>query len=143
MATPDGHEFSLTIPADARYLAMLRAVVGEALEVAGFDPEEGKEVVLALCEAVSNIISHCYQGNCEPITVRCLLLSDRLEIRLRDWGPKPDPSELKGRDLDELRPGGLGLHIMRETMDEVDFDFSHRDGTELRLVKYRPETDAG
>jgi anti-sigma regulatory factor (Ser/Thr protein kinase) len=139
----DKHELSLTIPADGRYLAMLRAVIGEAVEVAGFDPDGGKEIVLALCEAVSNVISHCYQGNCEPITIRCLLMADRLEIRLRDWGPKPDPSELKGRDLDEIRPGGLGLHIMRETMDEVDFDFSHPDGTELRLVKYRPGSDAG
>jgi serine/threonine-protein kinase RsbW len=33
-----------------------------------------------------------------------------------------------------VRPGGLGLHFIRETMDEVEF--SHIDGkNRLRLVK--------
>ncbi len=138
MRSDNGQELLLTIPGDARYLAMMRAVVAEAITVAGFGPETGKQVVLGVCEAVSNIISHCYCGECKPITVRCLIASDRLEIHLRDYGPKPDPAKLKGRELDELRPGGLGLHIIRQIMDEVDWDFSPAEGTELKLVKYKP-----
>ena len=133
-----GQELVLTIPGDSRYLAMMRAVVAEAVAVVGFDSETGKNVVLAVCEAASNIITHCYRGDCKPITVRCLMTPDRLEIRLRDYGEKPDPAKLKGRDLDEVRPGGLGLHIIGQTMDEVDYDLSPAEGTELTLVKYRP-----
>ncbi len=138
MSSSNGQELVLTFPGDSRYLAMMRAVVAEAVTVAGFDAEVGKQVVLGACEAVSNVISHCYCGESKPVTVRCLIAFDRLELRLRDYGRKPDPAELKGRDLEEVRPGGLGLHIIRQTMDEVDWDLSLAEGTELKLVKYRP-----
>jgi len=118
---------------------MMRAVIGEAVEVSGFDQRTAKDVVLAASEAASNIISHCYRGRCGPITLRCILHADRLEIRLRDFGPKPDPGKLRSRDLDDVRPGGLGIHIMHETMDEVDYDLSLDTGTELKLVKYKQQ----
>jgi anti-sigma regulatory factor (Ser/Thr protein kinase) len=42
---------------------------------------------------------------------------------------------MKGRSLEEIRPGGLGLHFMRQSMDEVEF--SRKKGkNQLRLVKY-------
>jgi sigma-B regulation protein RsbU (phosphoserine phosphatase) len=135
---PGGQELSLTVPADGRYLAMIRAVVAEAAAAGGFDEQFGREAVLGLCEAISNVIRHCYRGNCGPVTIRCLLGADRMELRLRDYGPKPDPACLRGRELDQVRPGGLGLHIIRQTMDEVEFDLSPPEGTELRMVKYRP-----
>jgi anti-sigma regulatory factor (Ser/Thr protein kinase) len=45
------------------------------------------------------------------------------------------PAALKSRPLDEVRPGGLGLHFIRESMDEVEF--SRKKGKNLlRMVKY-------
>jgi len=39
-----------------------------------------------------------------------------------------------GRALEDVRPGGLGLHFIRESMDTVEF--SRRKGrNQLRLVK--------
>jgi sigma-B regulation protein RsbU (phosphoserine phosphatase) len=32
-----------------------------------------------------------------------------------------DPAQVRPRDLDDLRPGGLGTHLMREAMDECEF----------------------
>ena len=84
------------------------------------------------------MIEHCY--GCDPacrFEVRCRLHPDRLEIFLRDYGPKPKPECLEEREIEPLRPGGLGLHVIRETMDEVEYDLSHPVGTELRMVKYR------
>jgi len=54
---------------------------------------------------------------------------------LIDWGPPCDPTKLKARSLDEIRPGGLGLHIIRGSMDAVEY---RREGGSncLRLVKY-------
>src|SRR5260370_42297267 len=58
-----------------------------------------------------------------------------LEILLCDRGPAIDPCKLQGRPLDEIRPGGLGLHFIRQAMDTVEFT---RKGptNRLRLVKY-------
>jgi len=44
-----------------------------------------------------------------------------LEIVLCDRGPAIDPGKFRGRALDEIRPGGLGLHLIHEAMDKVEF----------------------
>ena len=38
-----------------------------------------------------------------------------------DFAAPVDESALKGRDLDDIRPGGLGVHLIRTIMDEVQF----------------------
>jgi serine/threonine-protein kinase RsbW len=46
-----------------------------------------------------------------------------------------DPAKLRGRQLDEIKPGGLGLHFIRRSMDTVEFT-RRRGVNELRLIKY-------
>ncbi len=108
----DEHELVLTIPGDSKYLAAMRAVISEAVELSGLDEDDGKKIVLAVGEAVTNVICHCYQLKCRPLTLRCVFAPGRFEVRLRDYGPKPPPSKLKSRKLEDVRPGGLGIHIM-------------------------------
>jgi anti-sigma regulatory factor (Ser/Thr protein kinase) len=52
-----------------------------------------------------------------------------------DRGPAVDPSKLKGRRLDEIKPGGLGLHFIRQSMDVVEFK-REQGANLLQLVKY-------
>jgi anti-sigma regulatory factor (Ser/Thr protein kinase) len=62
-----------------------------------------------------------------------------IEILLADKGVPLKPATLKSRPLDEIRPGGLGLHFIRESMDEVEF--SRKKGKNLlRMVKYLSPT---
>ncbi|HEX6828367.1 MAG TPA: ATP-binding protein, partial [Burkholderiales bacterium] len=42
-----------------------------------------------------------------------------LVVRVLDRAPPVQESELRPRELDELRPGGLGVHFMREVMNSV------------------------
>ena len=62
-------------------------------------------------------------------------MADGLQILLCDQGPAVDPSKLRGRRLDEIKPGGLGLHFIRQSMDTVEYE---RVGSanRFRLVKY-------
>jgi anti-sigma regulatory factor (Ser/Thr protein kinase) len=46
-----------------------------------------------------------------------------------------DPAKMQGRKLDEIKPGGLGLHFIRQSMDVVEFK-RERDVNLLRLIKY-------
>ena len=60
---------------------------------------------------------------------------DALEIVLEDRGLTANPSKLCGRALEDVRPGGLGLHFIRQSMDTVEF--SRRWGrNQLRMVKF-------
>jgi serine/threonine-protein kinase RsbW len=58
-----------------------------------------------------------------------------IEVVLEDRGISAEPSKLSGRSLDEIRPGGLGLHLMRQSMDKVEFSRKHGKNR-LRMVKY-------
>ena len=57
-------------------------------------------------------------------------------ILIRDFADPVDISRIKPRDLDDVRPGGLGTYLISEVMDEVDFLPPPIDGGNLlRLVK--------
>jgi len=57
---------------------------------------------------------------------------------LEDRGKKVDRAKLCGRALEDVKPGGLGLHFIRESMDALEF--RRRVGrNQLRLVKFLPK----
>src|SRR5207247_10138651 len=119
----------------------------------GFSEPECRAVVLALDEALTNVIRHAYAGHPEgtiEVSFRRIRAPWRgasreaLEIVLVDQGRKIDRTKLRGRSLEDLRPGGLGLHFIRENMDAVEFRRT-AGRNRLRLVKFlrvpRPPRD--
>ena len=121
----------------AENLASVRVVVRQFLTGAGFSAHEQETMVLGVDEACSNIIRHAYgsaPGN--VIVLRCRRLEDGVVFKLRDFGAPPVPEQLICRSLDLVQPGGLGLHIIRQAFDQVNFR-KRKAGTELTLVKSR------
>ncbi len=125
-------------------LCVVRQALGQLAAGLGFSEAECHAVVLAVDEALTNIIRHAYRGNAEqPIEAsfhRTQVAQngqrrEALEILLEDRGPAVDPEKLCGRALEDVKPGGLGLHFIRECMDTVEF--SRTEGrNQLRLVKF-------
>ena len=79
------------------------------------------------------------KGGTSVITLNKINYQDgqtAMEILIRDFGPKVDPENIKGRDLDELKPGGVGVHIMQSVMDEIEFTPADDCGMQLRMVKH-------
>ena len=125
-------------------LSVVRQALGQLASTLGFSEKESHAVVLAVDEALTNIIRHAYLGNVErPITATFHRIQqtqngqrkDALEIVLEDRGTAVNPKKLCGRALEDVKPGGLGLHFIRECMDTVEF--SRKMGrNQLRLVKF-------
>jgi anti-sigma regulatory factor (Ser/Thr protein kinase) len=125
-------------------LCVVRQALGQLAAGLGFSEAECHAVVLAVDEALTNIIRHAYLGNVEqPIEASFHRIHaaqngqhrDALEILLQDRGAAVNPEKLCGRALEDVKPGGLGLHFIRECMDTVEF--SHSEGrNQLRLVKF-------
>ncbi len=108
-------------------------------ETMGFTQEEINNIMLAVDEACSNIIKHAYDGATnQPIHVTCNLHDNRLEVLLRDFGKKADIKEIKSRELNDVRPGGLGVHLIKSVMDVVSYDNSLEQGNQLQLIKFIP-----
>jgi sigma-B regulation protein RsbU (phosphoserine phosphatase) len=124
-------------PAQPGELSSVRAAVRQAVESGGGSSECAADVVMAVDEACQNIIRHAYAGDPDgSIVLRIERRGHELVISLIDFAPGVDPEQVKGRDLDELRPGGLGTHLIRQAMDEVDFvDPPPECGNLLRMVK--------
>jgi len=126
----------VTIPSDVRYLGAIRTMVDEACTIAGLPEEDRGEVQLAVQEGCANVIRHCYKNQTgRPIDLRLTFRDDALEIHVDDYGTFVDPSRIQSRDLDDVRPGGLGVHLMRKLMDEVRYSKNAWGGTTLTLVK--------
>lgn len=130
-------------------LCVVRNALGQLTKELGFAEPECRAVVLAVDEALTNIIRHAYQGKAEqPIEASFRHIQEgqdgasaaALEIMLEDRGVTVDREKLRGRKLEDVRPGGLGLHFIRKCMDTVEF--RRRQGrNQLRLVKLLPATE--
>ena len=132
----DTRTIEIRIPSDPAFMAVVRQVTSAVGALAGLPPEETSAVTLAVDEACTNVIKHAYKHDyCQQMILSLELKPDRLEVRLRDYGTKCEPSRIKGRDLNDVRPGGLGVHIIRKVMDEVTYDTRHDVGTELKMTK--------
>jgi hypothetical protein len=69
------------------------------------------------------------------------LAHGRLKFILRDYGRSCDPKRICGRALSEVRPGGLGVHIIKHAFDRVEYRPMPR-GTKLLLEKALPRERA-
>ena len=133
------NEIEIKLPSDPQFLKIIRSGISHISKICGFSNEESNAVTIAVDEAASNIIKHTYNGaKNELIVVNFRILEDRLEVVLRDFGKKVDPETIKSRDLNEIRPGGLGVHLIKSTMDVVNYDNSFEVGNQLTMVKYFP-----
>ena len=92
-------------------------------------------MVLGVDEACTNVIRYAYGLRDDRlISLRMEGLRKCVRMRLRDYGHKVLPYEMKARSHGLIKPGGLGLHLIRNAFDQVDYIHKRR-GTELVLTK--------
>jgi sigma-B regulation protein RsbU (phosphoserine phosphatase) len=132
-------------PACAEQMGNVRLKLRDALGQCGQSEAVVNNVVLAIGEACMNIIQHAYG----PSDKGDILLEvewshplagskkpQSLVFRLTDFAKhKTSAEQMRSRPLDEIRPGGLGCHIINEVMDEVvllDRNDGHGNVLELR-----------
>ncbi len=148
----------LRIVSDPAYLCVVRAAAERYCLLVGFDAESAHAVSLALDEALANVINHGYGGQAgQPIHVELQMdagpgaeqaepsrpradngQGERLCIRVRDFGRQVPADQIAPRPLEQIRPGGLGVHIIRTVMDSVRYRRRGLAGMELCMTKRRP-----
>ena len=135
--TPANRLLELHFRARPGELRSVRTRVREALGRAGMEEACIADVVMAVDEASQNVIRHAYAGDPDgSIELRIDHTSSELVISLIDYAPEVDPEAVRGRNLEDLRPGGLGTHFIRSSMDEVEFEVPPPGcGNLLRMVK--------
>jgi serine/threonine-protein kinase RsbW len=116
-------------------LALMREHVWKFLDAYPFSKKERLLMVLGVDEACTNIIRYAYElRDDELIGLSMEGLRNCVRMRLRDYGKQTPRHQMKGRAHDSIKPGGLGLHLIRDGFDKVDYILKRR-GTELVLTK--------
>lgn len=144
-ATPP--DVALTMVSQTRYLSSARGAVSAFARQAGFDDSASSHIALAVDEALCNVIRHGYDKREDgviwlkfwPVVEQGQVVGVRLVIE--DEAKQVDPDAIHGRDLADIRPGGLGVHIIREVMDAVKYE--PRPGPGMRLTMIRRLPSAG
>ena len=95
---------------------------------------------LVFDDLLNNIVSYAYHDDDEhTIEVRVELSSDRLAVTVTDDGIPFDPFASAAPDtalsLEERQSGGLGIHLVRNMMDEVSYS-RRTDKNVVVLVKH-------
>lgn len=123
------------IPADTRYLSVVRRGVRNLAESMGFPREDVADVELAVSEAVTNSVEHGSAPNGEPaVVVKCRGFDDLLVVEVEDGGGAgqiPDGQQPSAQD-----ERGRGVLMMRALMDECD-DCRTEQGTRVRMIKQK------
>lgn len=127
---------SVALHSDPKYLPLVRSLAEEGAAMAGFGQEERHGIVLAVTEAHTNVIRHVYGGATDrPIEMLLHNQAGRFHLEIVDYGEYVSPEKIASRPLDEVRPGGLGVHLIKSTMDEVHYRKNAHGGTTLTLIK--------
>ena len=117
----EGSLCALTVPARADSLKLVRRAVGETSTACGFSQEQCQDLMLAVDEACQNVVRHAYAGMDDgDMVVDIRREGETYVVLVRDHAPPVDVAKIVPRNLDDVRPGGLGVHFIREVMDSVE-----------------------
>jgi serine/threonine-protein kinase RsbW len=124
-----GQGLTLTVPATADSLAVVRQALAGLAEAMGFDEAAVSDLKTVVTEACMNAVVHAYDGKPGPLEVSAEPLPDGLEVVVRDRGRGFQP-----RPADPDSPGlRLGLPLIAALSDGFDVRGARGEGTEVRM----------
>lgn len=120
-------------------LGQIRNYVRETAVARGCELAAVDELIVAVNEALANIVRHSYQNQPGEIKVTVICSRDVVQVILLDEGPGFDPTKVPSPDttrpLAERPFGGMGVHMMRNFCDELRYSRHSPGGNELILLK--------
>lgn len=133
---------SLTITADVVNLTTVREFVYHFARRFCEEEDWLYDLILAVDEAVTNIIQHGYEESGGLIQIKLETIPEGLQVFIHDTAPSFDPTSYPEpempSDLEKRKPGGIGIYMMRKLTDEVNYCCQPDGKNELQLVKKFP-----
>ena len=118
---------SIVLTNDIKEVPRLTAFVEDVCGTVGFNPDETAQVKVAIEEAVANVMNYAYPpGTHGDVTIEAASNDLRLKFTVIDSGKPFDPTVQADADTmlpaSERRIGGLGIHIMCQNMDSINYE---------------------
>ena len=117
---------SLRIPAELAHVADVRKLVRDVAGACNAPKPCMDDLVQAVDEATTNVILHGYRGGPGWVDVTAERVDDRIVVTVADEAPSFDPTGVPEPDLsihpERRRPGGMGIHLIREATDRLEHE---------------------
>ena len=131
-------ESSLTLTNDINELNRLEPFLEKFFDQNSLDPSLLSSVDLALEEALANVIMYAYpEGEKGDVTLSAHVENNAIYMKISDVGIPFNPLEQKEADLnvslEERKIGGLGIHLIKEIMDELAY--MYQDGQNVLKMR--------
>ena len=117
----------IVLPNDTQEVPKLNAFVEEVCQTFGFDDMANMQIKVAVEEAVVNVMKYAYPpGMHGDVTIEAASNDVRLKFTIIDSGAPFDPTVQSEVDTTlaakDRKIGGLGIHIMRQNMDSINYE---------------------
>jgi serine/threonine-protein kinase RsbW len=129
-------------PGEMSFLHRIRDFITGIAAESGINEQDIDNIELAVDEACANVIEHGYDPD-DPdksLTIRMEIDPTRLVLKIIDQGKQFDPRSKQTPNIKQLvemkRDGGLGISLIKRTMDEIDYRTTPEGQNELILIKY-------
>ena len=133
-------KFTLEVENKLENMPAISDFVAETLANAGVSDAFASRVQVAIDEASSNVINYAYDGSPGTVKLTLEITAAELIITVADHGKPFNPLYAPTPDTDlsvEERPiGGLGIHLIKNLMDAVDYSYDPASGNELIMKKH-------
>ena len=147
MARADTSAATLRLDADLARLAEVRAFIRVSAERLDADDHAVCDLVQAVDEWVTNVVRHGYRGTSGPVEVEVDRDGAEIVVRVRDRAPVFDPADAPpfdpGVPLEQRRPGGMGIHLMRDLMGSIGHRRLPGGGNEVTMRRVCRSAAAG
>ena len=114
----------LDIPAIADNLKKIRKFVRNYIAKCDRLESFSDEIVLAIDEACQNVVRHAYKDKEGDVTVKLSFRNNEFIVSIEDNGIPVIPEKIKPRDIEDIKPGGLGTFFINQIMDSVSFQLT-------------------
>lgn len=130
------------VDSDPSLIAVLREQVAEAAMEAGAASDVLCDIRIAVGEALTNAYKHgSVNKGVDKISLRCMTCPQALVVEIRDEGKPFDPSKNSRPDPRRMRDHGMGIYLMKQAMDVVEFR-TRCPGNRVRMIKWlRPDVE--
>ena len=114
----------LKVPAVAENLKKIRAFVRAFIDKCEGLESHKDELVLATDEACQNVVRHAYRDKKGNMAIKLGFQDKEFTISIEDDGTPAIPEKIKPRNIEDVKPGGLGTFFINQIMDSVSFQLA-------------------
>lgn len=122
-------------------LSDIRKNITDVCQQLAYSEQQANEIVLAIDEACTNIIRYAYK-DCRDGVIQIDVSTNKQQVifKLYDFAKQVSKDCIKVKKSSPLKPGGLGVMLMQQVMDSVEFIHTKNcDGNILEMKKDLPE----